>query len=95
MPNNGGEVKKDKEVKANGSKVMRRPWKCPIYKLSTTSPGLLATHMIAVHWDENWNFKISVKITEVQQQLGGKALEFEEAKVRPRRRCQRTLETWT
>ena len=26
------------EVEANGSKVVRRPWKCPICKFLTTSP---------------------------------------------------------
>ena len=38
-------------------KEVRRPWKCIACKFSTTSPELLAAHMISVHWDENWRHK--------------------------------------
>ena len=38
----------------NTIKAVRRPWKCNICKFLTTTPELLAAHMISGHWDEHW-----------------------------------------
>ena len=70
------------EIKDNGSKAVRRQWKCKFCKFSTTSLEFLTAHMIAVHWYENWNLKISVKIAKAQQQQGDKAPKFEETKTK-------------
>ena len=66
------------EIKDNGSKDKRRQWKCTFCNFSTNSLELLQLHVIAVHWDENWNIKINLKIAKAQQQQRDKAPEFVE-----------------
>ena len=58
--------------KDNGSKEERRRWKCQFCSFSTNSLETLQLHMIAFHWDENWEEMaiLTLPLAKVLRQSG-------------------------